>query len=252
MEASKWIFEEPVPHDLFDAVADVEGWLALEEAAVLFRLARRVITGAVVEVGSYRGRSTVALAQGVAAGGHSVPVFAIEPHEPFTGVLGGQFGPADRTAFFQNMLTTGCCEYVRLVNLSSEIITCGWQLPVALLWIDGDHATEAVQRDWTCWAPHLLPEAYIVLDDALNLNLGPYKLIEELLDRGTHRLLGRCGKIAVLQASEGGSAHSGESRGSRTVLRGAGGETSPVYSPSCVGIPVEVSALLPPGGKQSG
>ena len=92
--------------------------------------------GAIVEVGSYHGRSTVALSCGAEAGA-KLPVYAIEPHEHFIGELGGNFGPPDRAAFFETMLRTSCFENVRLVNLSSEIVSPGWQLPVSALWIDG-------------------------------------------------------------------------------------------------------------------
>ena len=68
--------------------------------------------------------SPSALAQGSLAG-HGAPVFAVEPHETFEGILGGSFGPADRAAFFRTMLTTSSYPAVRLVNLSSEVVTPG-------------------------------------------------------------------------------------------------------------------------------
>ena len=74
--------------------------------------------------------------------GHRVPVFIIEPHQTFTGVRGGRFGPADAGAFYRAILETGCYHVVRLVSLSSEQVTAAWSWPVALLWIDGDHRYE--------------------------------------------------------------------------------------------------------------
>jgi hypothetical protein len=148
-----------------------------KEAALLTRLASEVDDGCIVEIGSYRGMSTIALARGA-----RVPVYAIEPHEEFVGVLGGRFGPDDRRAFFENLLTAGVVEQVRLVNLSSEVISPGWQLPVGLLWIDGDHRYEAVRRDFDCWAPHL--RGKVAFHDAIQPTLGPSQLIEELLTEG--------------------------------------------------------------------
>jgi hypothetical protein len=148
-----------------------------KEAALLTRLASEVAEGCIVEIGSYRGMSTIALAKGA-----RVPVYAIEPHEHFQGVLGGMFGPADRRAFFENLLRAGVVEQVRLVNLSSEIVAPGWQLPVGLLWIDGDHRYEAVRRDFECWEPYL--SGKVAFHDAIQPTLGPFQLIEELLDDG--------------------------------------------------------------------
>jgi hypothetical protein len=147
------------------------------EAALLRRLATEVDAGCIVEIGSYRGMSTIALAKGA-----RVPVYAIEPHEEFVGVFGGKFGPADRRAFFENLLRAGVVEQVRLVNLSSEVVAPGWQLPVGLLWIDGDHRYEAVRRDFDCWKPHL--RGKVAFHDAIQPTLGPSKLIEELLAGG--------------------------------------------------------------------
>ena len=39
--------------------------------------------------------------------GYGARVYAVEPHEPFVGPRGGQFGPEDRAAFFRNMVRTG-------------------------------------------------------------------------------------------------------------------------------------------------
>lgn len=155
----------------------LEGMIGDLEAELLTRLASEVDEGCIVEIGSWRGMSTIALAKGA-----RVPVYAIEPHEHFVGVLGGTFGPDDRRAFFENLLQAGVVEQVRLVNLSSEVVTPGWQLPVGLLWIDGDHRYEAVRRDFECWAPHL--RGKVALHDAIQPTLGPTQLIEELLAGG--------------------------------------------------------------------
>jgi hypothetical protein len=162
---------------IFRRPSKVEGMIGEPEAALLTRLASEVDEGCIVEVGSWRGMSTIALAKGA-----RVPVYAIEPHEEFTGVLGGAFGPADRRAFFENLLGAGVVEQVRLVNLSSEVVAPGWQLPVGLLWIDGDHRYEAVRRDFESWEPHL--HGKVAFHDAIQETLGPFQLIEELLADG--------------------------------------------------------------------
>jgi hypothetical protein len=160
-----------------DALRDVEGMIAPGEAALLTRLAAGVEAGCIVEVGSYRGMSTIALARGA-----NVPLYAFDPHEHFEGVMGGVFGPADRRAFFENLLRAGLVEKVRLVNLSSEVVAPGWEQPIGLLWIDGDHRYEAVRRDFECWAPHLIGP--VAFHDSTGPTLGPARLVDELLDQG--------------------------------------------------------------------
>src|SRR5215831_7205885 len=159
-------------------VEATEGAISLVECDLLYGLAAQITAGCIVEVGSYRGRSTVALALGSMAGAR-VPVYAIEPHERFTGVLGGQFEPSDRTEFFKNMIRAEVAEIVRLVNLSSEVVTAGWSAPVGMLWIDGDHRYPAVKRDFDCWAPFLIPQAIVAFHASLDPNLGPARVIAE-------------------------------------------------------------------------
>ena len=183
---------------LTHVLASLEGMLSIEEAELLARLAAGVRDGVVLEVGSYRGKSTAALALGARAGAGAT-VFAIEPHEEFTGVLGGKFSGEDRAAFFHAMLQVDCTQQVRLINLSSEVVAPGWRRPIGLLWIDGDHRYEAVRRDADCWLPHLVPGGLVAFHDSLDENLGPIRVIRGLLARGDHELVERCVATTVLR-----------------------------------------------------
>lgn len=179
-------------------ILSVEGSVSREEAQLLFELAKKVSGGCIVEVGSYRGRTTVALALG-SQYGRNVPVYAIEPHEVFTGVLGGKFGPRDRTEFFKNIIRTRCTETVRLINTSTEVVSKGWDKPIGLLWIDGDHRYEAVKRDFECWEQYLLTKGLVAFHDSLDENLGPAKVIEEAMLSGRYQKLHQVGLTTVLQ-----------------------------------------------------
>lgn len=191
--------------DLSDSTRDslrtyydcTEGCVNFEEVTLLYCLAKYARTGCIVEVGSYRGRSTVFLARG-SLDGAKISVYAVDPHKHFVGVLGGVFGPQDRTTFFQVMLDCGCSEIVSLINLSSEDFTSMWREPVALLWIDGDHRYEAVKRDFQCWKQHLAVDAIIALDDAADPSLGPRRLINELTKCEEYREILTIGKVSVL------------------------------------------------------
>jgi hypothetical protein len=174
-----------------------QGMTNFDEFALLYRLATQVRNGCIVEVGSYRGRSTVALGRG-SLDGQRVPVFAVEPHEEFIGVLGGKFGPEDRAAFFRGMLNTGCYQIVRLVNLSSEVVTKNWPRPIGLLWIDGDHTYDGVKRDFDCWSPYLTEDARIAFDDSLDESIGPFRLINEMQAQG-YEVIETVSKIRVLK-----------------------------------------------------
>ncbi len=188
-------------HSLREYLSNVEGLISLGEAEMLYDLARKITDGCIVEAGSYRGKSTVALARG-AIDGAQAPIYAIEPHAEFHGVGGMTFGPPDRGAFYKAMLDTGGYHVVRLVNLSSEQVAPTWQEPVQLLFLDGDHSYEGVKRDFDCWQPHLRDDATILFDDATVEDLGPRRFITELTAKGDYVECGLTGKIATVRRAE--------------------------------------------------
>lgn len=147
-------------------VEGVEGWLAREEAALLLELAAAVEPGlAIVEIGNYRGRSTVALALG-AARGACVQVYSIDPHLEFVGPRGGRFGPQDQAHLYANLTRAGVGAQVNVVGLDARAVAAAWPGPrVGLLFVDGDHRYEAVRADFERWEPHLAAGAKVVFDD---------------------------------------------------------------------------------------
>ena len=75
-------------------VLRTDGWLTADEAQGLAALAANTDSSdVIVEIGSYRGRSTIALA----LGSRGASVFAVDPHEHLTGPLGGEFGACRST-----------------------------------------------------------------------------------------------------------------------------------------------------------
>lgn len=96
-----------------------EGMVSFDEAVLLYCLAKNVRSGCIV--GSYRGRSSVFLGRG-SLDGANAPVYAIDPHKSFIGILGGVFGPKDRTAFYRAMLDNDCSEIVSLINFGKVVV----------------------------------------------------------------------------------------------------------------------------------
>lgn len=187
--------------DFAELMASLQGMISLEEATFLRDAAANAEGGCIVEIGSWRGKSAVALAMGVLARpfGQRPQIYCIEPHRTFTGVYGGQFGPHDREAFYETMLSTRCAEHVALINLPSEQAAAGWREPIALLFVDGDHAYSAVRRDLDAWIPFLVPRATIIFDDASDPAGGPYRVIGELEKSGKAERYRDIGKITAMR-----------------------------------------------------
>jgi predicted O-methyltransferase YrrM len=187
---------DPLRQAALDTVEDVEGWLARDEAALLMDLAAAVpLRQAVVELGNYRGRSTVVLALG-AREGAGAQVWSVDPHMEFTGPRGGRFGRADQAHLYANLARTGVGAWVSVVGLDSRRVAAAWAgPPVGLLFVDGDHRYEAVRADFEAWRPHLAPGARVAFDDCDFADVA--RLVAERCAAGELSLRARAGKLAV-------------------------------------------------------
>jgi hypothetical protein len=180
------------------AISPVEGWLAREEAELLYRAARHARSGRIVEVGAYRGRSTVALALG-SRDGAGLPVFSVDPHAHWTGPGGGQYGPADREAFYRTVLSTDIAPWSHLVGLRSVDAARAVDGPLAVLFIDGDHRYAAVMQDLRAWAPKLAPDGLLLMDDVSDSFDGPRRALQDLLRDGWTMACEPVGKVVALR-----------------------------------------------------
>ena len=131
-----------------DAALSVDGQISRDEAKTLIHLGSNVPSNnVIVEIGTYRGRSAVALALGSRLGA-GVRVYAIDPHTEFRGVMGGRFGPQDMAALYRNLVKAQVGDTVAVVCLPSLVVARTWsKRTIGLLWIDGDHTYEAVRAD---------------------------------------------------------------------------------------------------------
>jgi predicted O-methyltransferase YrrM len=171
------------PDNHVDVAMAVEGQISRAESKKLIELARDVPQGTViVEIGTFRGRSTIALALG-SISGNANRVYAVDPHLHFEGIFGGHFGPNDQAVLYHNLVQAGVGHIVAVVSLPSQAAAQAWtQRNVGLLWIDGDHRYAGVSADYYCWVPFVIPDGLIVVHD--RSAPGVAQLIGELLSNG--------------------------------------------------------------------
>lgn len=164
----------------------VEGLLEEREGICLYLLARRAAPlGTVVEIGSYKGRSTWYLARGVADAGGAWPVVAFDPHLEGT-----------QAAFLENLERTGIASRVEAHAAFSYDEAATFDRPIGLLWIDGDHSYAGVKRDFDDWFDKLVPGGWLAFHDTVNHWHGPTRLVRELLaDRNDLDSVGVMGTI---------------------------------------------------------
>lgn len=168
--------------------------------------------GAIVEIGSFMGRSTCFLALG-SQRAHREVVHAVDH---FTGSPEHQAGanceiPAivqDGTTFHEfekNIAQAGVGDYVRPIQASSREAAAAWDGPIRLLFIDGDHSYEASREDFEAWVPFVVPGGLIAFHDIGHWP-GVTQFYKELLatDPNYTQLLGVAGLNVVIK---GAAAH---------------------------------------------
>jgi MMP 1-O-methyltransferase len=157
--------------DLYEA----PGMLTASEVDCLYRLGQvNHCQGVIVEIGSFKGKSTIALARGAAAT-HQTTVYAIDPHriQPEEGYL-----EDTEAEFLANIKSAGVDEQVVPMIMTSEAAAKGWDKPVRLLWIDGDHRYEPSKLDFTLWEPHVVEGGIIAMHDTIRKK-GPKRVLWE-------------------------------------------------------------------------
>lgn len=156
-------------------VYPLPGLLTPAEVDCLYRLGQfNHCHGAIVEIGSWKGKSTVALARG-AAKVHDAKVYAIDPHKP----LPAEGYTEDTEAeFMANIKKSGVAQGVVPMIMTSEQAARGWNQPVRLLWIDGDHRYEPAKLDFTLWEPHVVVGGIIAMHDTIRKK-GPKRVLWE-------------------------------------------------------------------------
>jgi MMP 1-O-methyltransferase len=134
----------------------VNGKLLPQEAEFLWSLARNCTgRGAIVEIGSWQGKSTAWLAAG-SKGGAKATVYAVDPH-----IL----KPENAQIFKENIMRVGLDDLVEPLVMTSAKAAESFDKPVELLFVDGDHNYEAVKSDFELWSPKLLDGGTIAFHD---------------------------------------------------------------------------------------
>jgi predicted O-methyltransferase YrrM len=160
-------------------VAGVEGWLSDAQGRALFDAASGATgRGVIVEIGSWKGRSTTWLASGARLAG--LRVYAIDPHR------GSREDPAADTLneFLDNLARSGLADVVEPMVMTSEEAAARIAGPIELLFIDGDHSYEAVRRDAELWLPRVMDGGTVMFHDvATAAYTGPRRIVRRMVCR---------------------------------------------------------------------
>ncbi len=193
--------------EAWDAVADVDGWMTHGQAEALYRAAAACPPGGrIVEIGSFRGRSTVVLASAAAEG---VEIVAIDPH------AGNDRGPQeidgfadaaseDHEVFNANLARAGVADRVRHVRAFSDAAHGDVADPIDVLYIDGAHRYAPARQDIVEWGRRVGPGGTMLIHDSFSSIGVTLAILRELAFGSQWQYVRRSRSLAVYE-KRGGS-----------------------------------------------
>ncbi len=207
----------PEPDWLAHALA-AKGFMPEDEGMLLHRCAvRQAGRGPLLEVGSYCGKSAVYL--GAAAREVGGTVFTVDHHRGSEENQAGWehhdetladpvYGRLDTLpAFRRTIAEADLEEQVVAVVGRSTTVARHWRTPLALLFIDGGHAEEHAQNDYSGWAHWLTSGGLLVIHDVFpdpaDGGQAPYHVFLRALDSGAFTGVETVGSMRVLERTSG-------------------------------------------------
>lgn len=170
---------------ILDLAQTIEGYFHRDEGHLLHVSAIgalcRLPNHAIVELGSYCGKSTVVLGKASKSLGGTSKVYAIDPHEGEINFPDGVHRtPPTLNRFKENMASCGLLDIVELIQKRSfEVV---WDKPIALLLIDAFHDYESVSRDFRQFSKWVPPGGVVAFHDyELNDQPGVTRFVNEIL-----------------------------------------------------------------------
>ena len=181
------------------ATAQVEGWMTHDQARRLWDRASELADGSrIVEIGSFRGRSTIILASAAPGG---TTVVAIDPHlgtdrGPQEIVTTEQLGQSDNDVFTHNLEQAHVAETVRHVRKLSTDALGDVEGPIDLLYIDGAHRYAPARADMVQWGSRVAEGGTLLVHDSWSSIGVTGALLRTYLTGANWRYVGRSQSMA--------------------------------------------------------
>ena len=205
--------------DLLAHAQAARGFMPPDEGLALHEAAAAVaVDGPFLEVGSYCGKSAIYL--GAAARSQGRVLFALdhhrgseenqagwEHHEP--DLVDPELGKMDTLPIFRRTVHDAGLEgtVVALVGDSPKIGAV-WEIPLALLFIDGGHGEEPAHRDYETWVPQVAIGGTLLIHDVFpdpaDGGRPPYEIYCRAMESGAFREVGVTGSLRWLERIDSG------------------------------------------------
>jgi hypothetical protein len=174
----------------------LEGHLSPIESRFIATLPFVKGDGTVLEIGSFKGKSTIILAQTAMKWNlgkvHACdPLFLSSSTDPREAL-----GQSVEHDFYANIRRHGVGDHVVFHQMKSSELAKAWTLPLRALWIDGDHTYAGALADFELYQKFLVPGAVVALHDVLHDFDGPIRVFAEKMLLSDQ--FGNCGIVGSI------------------------------------------------------
>lgn len=193
---------EKFTEKLLKEIEPVEGYLAPNEIRFLALMAAcPTADGEILEIGSFKGKSTIILAKAAALTNGDGKVHAVDPmiapSETDPDLRGEKSSFPD---FQKNIAAHDVADRIEFHQNFSFELAENWDKPIRLLWIDGDHTYKGTKMDFDGFAAHLSDGAIVAIHDVLHEFEGGIRVfMEDVLLSPNFGACGFVGSIAWAQ-----------------------------------------------------
>lgn len=162
------------------AAGKIEGWLSVPEASALYELAHEA-KGPIVEIGSWKGRSTAVLALASMEGNYQ-PVYAVDAFSPVLQTATGNVTPASSPELLRaNLDAAGVNGLVNIIAKSSQEAASEVPDSIDVLFVDGAHDYESAKRDLVLYLPKVRFGGRVAIHDCHEADPGVVQAVDEVM-----------------------------------------------------------------------
>jgi len=173
-------------------VRNERSWMEQDAFDLLIKYAQAA-KGDIVELGTYRGGSTEAMAL-VAP---NITVWSIDKYTDPTIPQLPEYNPI---WLYENVFKN--LGNIVLMVGETDVIGRNWKLPLWCLFMDANHDYEPTWLNFRIWSRHVIPEGYVIIHDYCEEHKGVYNMVNDLLDAGVWIKVEQAGSMIVLQRRE--------------------------------------------------
>ncbi len=207
-----------MPAELLVHAQAAKGFMPEDEGAFLHATALAHLgTGPALEVGTYCGKSAIYL--GAAARATGSVVFTLDHHRGSeenqagwehhdTSLVDAESGRMDTLPVFRRTIErAGLEDQVVPVIGRSTTVSALWRTPLSMLFIDGGHAEEHAQNDYSGFARWVMPGGALVIHDVFERpedgGQAPFHVWQRAVASGAFEPAGTVGSMRVLTRTSG-------------------------------------------------